>query len=473
MMHDTNGIHIFSALGRRYAFDIFRLHTYELSESACQLLSKILINTSSNLDKNNYINKLSFEEILDFISLINAGLIREGNPFELPKCASHPDSKSIVSVVLNVAEDCNFGCTYCFGQQGLYQRTKGQLMSLSVGKSSVDWLMERSGDSKKVNICFFGGEPLLNIPLIREIVTYANEKGRSLGKKVTYNITTNASLLDSRTVDLLNSLGVRFQISLDGIDQENDVHRRLKNGAGSWRIIERNLEYILKTNNSITVRTTVAHGNIHINKIVNDILGYGFYRVFVCPATGIDGAAVEKEDINILLKELEELAEQYLQSARSGNLMAGFENIHREVRRLWNPRPRFTGCAAGNTYFTIGVEGDIFVCMHVVYPGSPYRIGNVLTGEFDEVMHSIYQKITVDDKEDCSKCWARYLCGNACFARNLNMGCGFDKADPDFCAFETKTYELALAIVARLKEDGNASPFQESEQSAAIDARPS
>jgi uncharacterized protein len=347
------------------------------------------------------------------------------------------------------------------------------LMSPLVGKSSVDWLMEHSGDSKKVNICFFGGEPLLNIPLIQEIVAYANERGGDLGKKVTYNVTTNASLLNSKTVDLLNSLGVRFQISLDGIDHENDVHRRLKNGEGSWKRIEPNLDYILKTNKSTTVRTTLAHGNIYIKKIVNDILDYGFSRVFVCPATGIDGAAIEKEDIHILLNELDALAEQYLQSARAGNLMAGFANIHREVRRFWNPRPRFTGCAAGKTYFTIGVEGDIFVCMHVVYPDSIYRIGNVLTGEFDEAMHKIYRTITVDDKEDCSKCWARYLCGNACFARNLNMGSGFNKADPDFCAFETRTYELALAIVARLKEDGNASPFQEPEQFAAIDAQQS
>ncbi len=457
---DVNGIHLFSALGRLYAFDLYRLETYELSETAYNILERALLNPSGYLPGNGFPADLKSHEISDWLALVNVKLIRREPPSQIPEPRLPPVSSVVNSIVINVAEECNFNCTYCFGHQGLYQRTKGKLMTAEVGRACIDWVMERSGDQPMINVCFFGGEPLLNLPLIKEIVTYANQKGKERGKTVTYNTTTNTSLLDEKTLKILDDLNVRFQVSLDGIGKEHDVHRRFKNGRGSWQAIEKNLKHIMQNGREVTVRTTVAHGNVRVKKIVNDILDYGFKRLFVCPATGIDGAAITKDDVDVLIKEFGSLAEQYLESARQGNVMSGFMNLHREVKRLMDPRFVFSGCAAGKNYFTIGVEGDIYVCMHVVYPNSPYRIGNVVTGEFDKDMHRLYQTITVDDKADCSKCWARYLCGNCCFARNLNMGQGFDRSDPDFCAIERRTYDLALAIVARLKEEG-LTPFTE------------
>lgn len=453
MQPDVNGIHIFSALGRFYAFDLYRLQTYELSDTAFKVLLRALEDVDAYLSDHGLPTGLMIDEIPYWRTLIECNLIRKAPPMRLPVQQTPPFDPYVNSIMLNIAEDCNFACTYCFGQQGLYGRTKGKRMKLETGKAAIDWLIMKSGDKEELNICFFGGEPLLNITLIQSLVPYANHKAMEAGKTITYTMTTNASLLNSKSLKILTYLQVKFQVSLDGIGMENDLHRKFKNGRGTWSTIAKKLPLILQNERKITVRATLATGNVRAEKIVNELLDCGFNHVFLCPATGSDGCAITKEEGDILNHELELLAEQYIDTALHGQVMSGFLNLHQRVRRLWEPRFTFSGCGAGKHYFTVGAEGDIYVCQQLVYPDSPYRVGNVMTGEFNEEFQRLFQTIRVDDKLECSKCWARYLCANHCVAKNIRMGSGFDRADPDFCAVEMKTWELAIALSARLKQE--------------------
>ena len=428
MKSDVNGIHLFQALDKYYAFDLFRLQTYQLSKEAFDILRKALNNTYCPD------NGIAPEIMTD---------ARKRQSFQT----------YVDSIMLNIIEDCNFSCTYCFAQQGLYGRTRGKQMAIETGKAAVDWLITKSGDRKNLSICFFGGEPLLNLKLVQSLVPYADQKAAGTEKKIAYTMTTNASLLDDETLKILDELHIKVQVSLDGIGIEHDIHRKFKNGKGTWKTISNNIGNIFANGRKVTVRTTLATGNVRAGKIVDDLLEYGFNHVFLCPATGTDGGALTKEEVSILNQEMELLAQRYLDTAYQGKVMNGFLNLHQKVRRLWDPRFNLSGCGAGKHYFTVGADGDIYACHQLVRPDSSYRLGNVITGEFNDKIQKLFQTITVDDKLDCSKCWARYLCANHCSAKNIKMGSDFDRCDPDFCSVEMKTWELAIALVAQLKQE--------------------
>jgi uncharacterized protein len=465
MLPDRHGLHLFTVFDKHYVFDLRRLQTYELKSEAFDVLDRFLDDDSpADIDA---VSDDAERALLH--AMRDAGLINAMTQDPIPRPEKKPYSPIVSSIVLNVAEACNFECSYCFAQQGLYGKENSTLMGPDVGKAAIDWMFARSGAHDSVNLCFFGGEPLLNMPLIRELVAYAHDRAKSEQKAITYTLTTNGSLLDEATISELDKLRVSFQVSVDGVGCEHDANRRFKNsGKGTWSAIDKNLQPLMAAGRPLTARTTVAHDNADIAKVVTDLQAYGFAQLYVSAATGTDGAAVSQQDVTTIKAGLEALGRQYLDAPNTGVAQTGFTNLDREVKRLWDPRFSFSGCAAGKNYFTITVDGDIFACMHIVEPDSPYRLGNVLTGEFDADMHYMYQSIIVDDKRDCANCWARYLCGNACFARNLNMGEGFDKADPDHCAIELKTLEVSLGIIAQLKQAGFEPDWGQQDASPAV-----
>jgi uncharacterized protein len=451
---DANGIHAFRAFGHRFAFDAFRLNTYELSADAFGLLQSAneIVAMEGTSGVVAFADRLQDDAKALLQSLLDAGLVRDATAVAAPRAETAKFAPYVDSIMLNVAESCNCNCTYCFADAGRYGRDGNRLMQPDTAKAAVDWLIERSGGNRDIKICFFGGEPLLNFSVIEFVVAYAHE--RCARSDTTFTMTTNGTLFTVPILTRLRELGIKTQVSLDGVGPLHDQHRKTKDGKGTWSLIEPHLSQLLDDEANRTVRATLATGNTDVASIVKGLLALGFDRVVLEPATGTDGGAIDDAEMEEVLVGLDALSYEYLASALAGRPMTGFHNLHERVGRMWSPRFVFSGCGAGKHYVTVAADGAIFACQQLASEPHEVSMGSVNDGSFDEVLQRRFQTLKVDEKSGCADCWAKHLCANHCAAKSLRQGRGYAKTDSAFCAFDKRLWENAIAITAILRQYG-------------------
>jgi uncharacterized protein len=317
-------------------------------------------------------------------------------------------------------------------------------MSERVGRAAVDFLLQHCAADATPQIMFFGGEPLLNFRLIESLVAYAESRAGERGREISFSMTTNATLLNQRTLDRLLSHNVGLLISIDGVGTENDVHRIMSRGEGSFRYIAPRIRPLLSRRKT-TARATLARGNVNIEKIVLDLLRFGFQGVHVSVTGGEDPETLDETDWQTLLESLERLAARYLKLATQGGLLP-YSTFHEQVCALAERRITTKGCAAGKTYFNVLPDGTINVCTRSVGGLAPYNCGNVLDASFDRGVQAFFESRSVDKHPVCSRCWARYMCGGGCFARNMAKDGSDERVDGEYCRFQKRLHELAVAV---------------------------
>lgn len=354
----------------------------------------------------------------------------------------------IKAMCLHVAHDCNLKCAYCFASQGDFNGEK-LLMPLDVGKKALDFLVEQSGNRTNLEVDFFGGEPLMNLDVVKELVAY----GRSLEpvhhKHFNFTMTTNGVLLNDENMAWLDDNMGNVVLSLDGRKEVNDRMRKTVNDKGSYDLIIDNIKKMAakrEGKKDYYVRGTYTKYNLDFSKDVAFLADQGFGSISVEPVVTDETMpyAILEEDIDTIKKEYEQLALDYLNQEEKGQ---HYRFFHFNIDLDGGPcvYKRLSGCGAGRDYVAVTPEGDIYPC-HQFVGNEAFKMGDVHTGITHPEIKETFGKANMLNKESCSQCWCRYFCGGGCHANAYNFNKTVMEPYSVACEIERRRIENALMI---------------------------
>ncbi len=356
----------------------------------------------------------------------------------------------IKALCLHICHDCNLGCKYCFAHEGTYN-TEKDYMSFEVGKAAIDFLISHSGNRHNLEADFFGGEPLMNLDVVKQIVEYAKAECKKAGKVINFTMTTNCVLLDKDTIDWLNKEMFNIVLSIDGRPEVHNRMRRTHNDKDTQALVLKNAKAMraVRGDKSYYVRGTFTANNLDFAEDVLYLNDQGFDQISMEPVVADEKCdyAIREEHLPKILAEYDKLAEAYLDRRANGKW---FNFFHFMIDLKNGPcvTKRLTGCGAGREYVAVSPVGDIYPCHQFVGGSEEYYMGNVLTGEFNRDIQSKFADIVVYDKEGCKDCFAKYYCSGGCCANSLNYAGSLLKPYKISCEMMRKRYELSLAIYA-------------------------
>ncbi|MCD8390816.1 MAG: thioether cross-link-forming SCIFF peptide maturase, partial [Firmicutes bacterium] len=364
--------------------------------------------------------------------------------------AKNWNKQSVVKALcLHIAHDCNLRCQYCFGDTGEYKGGRC-LMSAEVGKKAIDFVINNSGSRRNIEIDYFGGEPLMNFEVVKEITEYAKEQGKLHDKNFRFTITTNGLLLDDKKKEYINENMSNIVMSLDGRREVNDRMRYKVDGSGSYDIIVPKFKDIAESRNQTNyyVRGTFTAKNLDFSNDVLHMADLGFKQTSVEPVVAPyeEDYALRPEHIPQILKEYEKLTEEYVKRYREGR---GFNFFHFMIDLDQGPCAvkRLSGCGAGHEYLAVSPQGDIYPC-HQFVGNTDFKMGTVFEGTIDRDIEQYFEKSNVYTKEKCKNCFAKFYCSGGCSANAYNFNGDINKPYELSCEFDKKRVECALATAA-------------------------
>ncbi len=357
----------------------------------------------------------------------------------------------VKALCLHVAHDCNLRCKYCFASQGDFHGDR-LIMPFEVGKKALDLLIQNSGNRKNLEVDFFGGEPLMNFDVVKQLVSYGRELEKKHNKVFRFTITTNGVLLDKEKMDFINENMDNVVLSLDGRKEVNDNMRPTVNGQGSYDIITpKFLEFVkLRGKKSYYVRGTFTSKNLDFGKDVINLYNEGFNSISVEPvvAKPEQNYALLEEHLSMILKEYEELSQEYIKLHEEGK---GFDFFHFMIDLDHGPCfvKRVVGCGAGVEYMAVTPEGELYPC-HQFVGNTDFKMGDVDTGITNTALRDKFKNANVYSKEDCKNCWAKFYCSGGCHANAYNFNGDINKPYSIGCEMEKKRIECAVSIAANI-----------------------
>lgn len=356
--------------------------------------------------------------ISDVKSLENAGKLFTPDTFEPEADRFKAKSGNIIKALcLHVAHTCNLNCGYCFASQGNYHGDRG-IMSFEVGKCALDFLVENSGSRTNLEVDFFGGEPLMNWDVIKQLVNYARSIEKEAGKNFRFTLTTNGVLIDDDVIEFANKEMHNVVLSLDGRKEIHDAVRVDYAGNGSWdRIVPKFQKFVKERGNrEYYMRGTFTHANPDFTKDINVMLDLGFNKLSMEPVVCApeDPAALTQEDLPIVLKEYENLAMDMLEKEKEGR---PYTFYHYMIDLKGGPciYKRISGCGSGTEYMAVTPWGDLYPC-HQFVGEEKFRLGNVFDGVTNNDIREDFRSCNVYARPECKDCWAKLYCSGGCAA---------------------------------------------------------
>ncbi|MEG1645838.1 MAG: thioether cross-link-forming SCIFF peptide maturase [Clostridia bacterium] len=401
--------------------------------------------TPAETEQYNLISEPEKQEILDeLLVLEQAGTIN--SPCNVTQKAKHIGE--IKALCLHICHDCNMRCKYCFADDGTYHTARCK-MSLEVGKKAIDFLIANSGNHHNLEVDFFGGEPLMNLGVVKQIVSYAKKQEVLFDKKFSFTLTTNCLALDDKTIDFLNKEMFNVVLSIDGRPEVHNAVRRSINNKDTQDVILKNaLKFrAVRGDKSYYVRGTFTAKNLDFAKDVLYLNDSGFDQISIEPVvTTIDDLKISESHLPQIFEQYEILAEEYIKRRQTDKW---FNFFHFMLDLEGGPciSKRLTGCGAGCEYLSVTPNGDIYPC-HQFAEENGYLIGNVLKGDFCLDISEQFSKNIVTQKEECQKCFAKYYCSGGCAANNTHYAGNMQNPYKISCEMMRKRFELSLAINA-------------------------
>lgn len=357
----------------------------------------------------------------------------------------------LTSLVLHVSHDCNMRCGYCYADYGRYGTDPGY-MAPDLAQKHVERFFDQLGPNSGVHLTFFGGEPLMNLPVVYAAHAYAKERAKREGRKLAFGLTTNGTLLTPELVEFFAKEQFTITVSIDGPPDVNDRLRPLEDGRKSYDVI---MERVRATNLKAHARVTLTRRSTDIARIVKHLVEAGFQDVGVSPvATGSDRFDLDGEDLAKVLAGMRVLCDEFIEHAKQGRIYP-FSNIRTVLEQIAAGDPRPVPCGAGTKLVAADNKGDLYAC-HRLVGQAQFKIGHVDSGVDEQVRYDLVQSFHPRTREPCQTCWARYLCGGGCHhIAWLHTG---QKAAPwaigdHFCDFLRGWYRLGLYTYARLAEE--------------------
>jgi uncharacterized protein len=361
----------------------------------------------------------------------------------------------VKALCLHVAHTCNLNCSYCFASQGKYHGERA-VMSFEVGKQALDFLVAHSGGRHNLEVDFFGGEPLMNFQVVKELVAYARSIEAESGKHFRFTLTTNGMLIDDEVIDFANREMSNVVLSLDGRKEIHDRNRVDYAGRGSWETIVPKFQKLVKARDgkNYYMRGTFTHANPDFLEDIKTMLELGFTELSMEPvvcAAG-DPAALTEEDLPIVTRQYEDLARLMLARRREGR---PFTFYHYMLDLSGGPciYKRISGCGSGTEYMAVTPWGDLYPC-HQFVGEEKFRLGDVWQGVTNEAVQEEFAACNVYAREECRTCWARLYCSGGC-AANAYHATGSVRGVYEYgCELFRKRMECAIMLQAAMAADG-------------------
>ncbi len=429
------------------AYDMIALFP-ELSRP--ELIARMLEKYAGRPDVTEEELALCYEDIQ---ALKDAGKLYSEDQFEeLAGTFKERSGNVIKALCLHVAHTCNLNCAYCFASQGKYHGERA-LMSLDVGKRALDFLIENSGSRRNLEVDFFGGEPLMNWEVVKELVAYARQREKEAGKNFRFTLTTNGILIDDEVIAFCNKEMSNVVLSLDGRKEINDRTRVDYAGNGSYDRIVPKFQKMVKARGGrdYYMRGTFTHANPDFTKDVFHMADLGFTELSMEPVVTAPGdpAALTAEDLEIVKEHYEILAKDMLRRQEEGHPIT-FYHYMLDLTNGPCVYKRISGCGSGTEYMAVTPWGDLYPC-HQFVGEERYKLGNIWDGVTNNALREEFRSCNAYAREDCKDCWAKLYCSGGCAANAYHASGSIRGIYKPGCELFKKRIECA--IMMKVAED--------------------
>ena len=429
------------------AYDIIAMYKDKTADE----IVKYILDTYKN-------EEITEQDVLDCIedvkSLENAGKLYTPDTYESMAFDFKNRNTVIKALCLHVAHTCNLNCSYCFASQGKYHGERA-LMSFEVGKRALDFLIENSGTRHNLEVDFFGGEPLMNWNVVKELVAYARVQEKIYNKNFRFTLTTNGVLVDDEVIDFCNKEMSNVVLSLDG---RPEVHDRLRvdyMGRGSYDLIVPKFQEFVKKRGgkNYYMRGTFTHNNIDFTNDIFHMADLGFTELSMEPVVCApeDASALTQDDLPILFEQYEILAKEMIKRKKAGN---GFTFYHYMLDLTHGPciYKRISGCGSGTEYMAVTPTGELYPC-HQFVGDTKYLLGNIWDGVTNKEIQNEFKLCNAYARPECNDCWAKLYCSGGCAANSYHASGKITGIYEYGCELFKKRIECAVMIQVAESEE--------------------
>ena len=430
-------VHVFHYHDHHYIYDTGSGALHECDENTARYLA------GEQTQWTDEQMKAALEEIE---GLKDAGLLYKEEVHTAPV-----KSHEVKALCIHICHDCNLRCKYCFADEGAYHAAR-EMMSSETAKRAIDFLIANSGSRRVLEVDFFGGEPLMNLSVIKETVAYAKAEAAKRGKRFLFTTTTNGLLLNDDAIEFLNAEMENVVLSLDGRKEVHDAVRKTVSGKGSFdAVIDKIKKFVsIRGDKHYYVRGTFTAKNLDFSKDVLFLADQGFTSLSVEPVvTDIPELQIGEEHLPQIEAEYERLCDEYIRREAEGK---GFSLFHFNIDLEGGPclQKRVSACGAGNEYFSVVPNGDIYPC-HQFAGDAKWKMGNVYEGKLDGEIRSLFASSCLFTREKCDGCFAKFICSGGCSANNYHYNGDINKPYEMTCAMMKKRIECAMHVLAERK----------------------
>ncbi len=430
------------------AYDIIKMYK---EKSKDEIKDYILTKYNDREDVTDEDIEICFSDIEE---LINDGRLFAEDTFEATAKEFKKKQSVLKAICLHVAHDCNLACKYCFAGKGEYYGPKG-LMSFETGKRALDFLIEQSGTRRNLEVDFFGGEPLLNWEVCKKLVIYGREQEKKYNKNFRFTLTTNGLLINDDIIDFCNKEMGNVVLSLDGRKSTNDKMRVSKNGTGSYNLIVDKFKKFAESRNqkNYYIRGTYTHNNLDFTSDIIHMADIGFKELSIEPVVSSpdEPYALKEEDLPILKKQYQILADEMLKRYRKGN---GFTFYHYMIDLDAGPCivKRVSGCGVGTEYLAVTPSGELYPC-HQFVGDKKFFLGDIWNGIINKKVLEQFECCNVYSHKECKDCFAKLYCSGGCAANAYHTTGNVSGIYEFGCELHRKRIECAIMLkVAEAEE---------------------
>ena len=426
------------------AYDMIELFNDRTED---QLVSEMMAKYGHREDVTEEELRLCIEDIK---ALIAAGKLYTPDTFEDKAGVFKARSGNVIKALcLHVAHTCNLNCDYCFASQGKYHGERA-VMSFEVGKRALDFLIENSGTRHNLEVDFFGGEPLMNWDVVKQLVEYARSVEKQHNKNFRFTLTTNGVLIDDDVIDFANREMSNVVLSLDGRKEIHDLKRVDHAGNGSYDRIVPKFQKMVESRGgeNYYMRGTFTHANPDFTKDIFHMLDLGFTELSMEPVVCApdDPAALTAEDLEIVKEQYEILAKEMIKRGKEGR---GFTFYHYMIDLTEGPcvYKRISGCGSGTEYMAVTPWGDLYPC-HQFVGEEEYKLGDIWNGVTNDALREDFRSCNAYSREECKTCWAKLYCSGGCAANAYHASGSIRGIYEPGCELFRKRMECAIMIKA-------------------------
>lgn len=367
---------------------------------------------------------------------------------------SFKDRPTVVKALcLHIAHDCNLACRYCFAEEGEYHGRRA-MMSYEVGKQALDFLIANSGSRKNLEVDFFGGEPLMNWKVVKDLVAYGRSQEKIHNKHFRFTLTTNGVLLNDEIMEFANKEMDNVVLSIDGRREVHDFMRPFRKGAGSYELVVPKFQKFADSRGQkrYYARGTFTRHNLDFSRDVLHLADLGFEQISVEPvvADEKEAYALQWEDVPKICEEYDKLAKEIIKREKEGR---GFNFFHFMIDLTGGPcvYKRLSGCGSGTEYLAVTPWGDLYPC-HQFVGEEKFLMGNVWDGVQKPEIRDEFKECNVYAKDKCRECFARFYCSGGCAANSYNFHGSINDVYDLGCELQRKRVECAIMIKAAMAD---------------------